>query len=268
MAPDFDSAQDFYQAYYTDAPRSAAYALFCESLFGRNYAQHGFADMAQVDLLLDVLRLSPADRVLEIGCGTGGIARTIHERTRAHVTGIDLSRAAIDIARASWEGEGLVFAVADIASLPYDAHSFDCIVAIDTLYFTEIARTLARLKDLLAPGGQMGLVYSCGADPGTPIEVFPREILPPDCTPPGVALRALGLPYTVQDVTGDDYRHALLKRQLLEELRPDFEAEGTLWLMENRLGEAQGVAAAFEAGAHARYIYHVRLPGAPESKEA
>lgn len=255
----FGSPLDFYQAYYTDAPRSAAYGNFCTRLFGRNFVQHGFADMAQVDLLLKTLNLSPADRVLEIGCGSGGISAYIAEVTGAHVTGIDFAQAAIAQAHLM-RSDRLAFDVGDIAALPYANGDFTCIVSIDTLYFTDLETTIGKLKALLAPGGQMGLLYSCGADPGTPIAVFPREILPPDCTPPAVALQAHSLAYTALDVTAQDYAHAREKRRLLEEMHAAFEAEGMLWLLENRLGEACGVAAAFEAGAHARYLYHVRLP--------
>ena len=72
-----ESTLAFYEHYYAAAATSPAYAAFCTRLFGRNYAQHGFADMAQVDLLLQVANLTPASRVLELGCGNGGIAAYI-----------------------------------------------------------------------------------------------------------------------------------------------------------------------------------------------
>lgn len=255
---------DFYEIYYDAVARSAAYGDFCTRLFGRNFAQHGFADMDQVDALLGVLALEPEDRVLELGCGTGGISAYIHARTGASVTGIDLSQAAIAEAR-QVAVPGLAFDVADIGALPYPDGCFTCIVAIDTLYFTDLPSTIASLKQILIPGGQMGLLYTCGADPGTPIAVFPRETLPPDNTPPAVALQASGLPYTAHDFTQDDYRHALRKRAILEEMRPAFEAEGSLWLWENRMGEALGVAEAIEADCLRRYLYHVRKPHAPST---
>ena len=45
---------------------------------------------------------------------------------------------------------------------------------------------------------------------------------------------------------------------MLEELKAELAAEGDSLLYNNRYGEAIGVIAAFEAGAHARYVYHIR----------
>ena len=81
------------------------------------------------------------------------------------------------------------------------------------------------------------------------------ENLPPERTDLGVALREVGFAFTTWDLTAADYRHAQLKQAVLAELEPAFTAEGTLFLYESRLGEARGVMAAVEAGAHARYLY-------------
>jgi len=283
----FDARQ-FYDRYYRTTRDSRAYARFCERAFGRNYAQHGFSDMAQVDFLIEAVGLSPGDRVLDIGCGNGGIAEYISDRTRAHVTGIDFIPEAIRQAEERTRGKEarLAYRVADIAALPFPPGSFDTISSIDTLYFTETDPTLAALKALLSParphrrrglepgesqphaeaagetvperdvtGPRLAAFYSHGANPEIPLEVFPRETLPPDKTPLAQALMHHGLPYRVWDFTQADYRHAQLTKRVMEELKPAFEAEGNLFLYESRLGEAQGVMAAIEAGAHARYLY-------------
>ena len=38
--------QDFYTRFYAAIAVSPAYARFCERAYGRNFGQHGFADMA------------------------------------------------------------------------------------------------------------------------------------------------------------------------------------------------------------------------------
>ena len=81
--------RDFYTRYYQATAASKAYATFCERVFGADYAQHGFSDMAQVDSLLAFLNLRPGDRILDLGCGNGGIAAYIASQTGAFVTGID-----------------------------------------------------------------------------------------------------------------------------------------------------------------------------------
>jgi hypothetical protein len=119
-----------------------------------------------------------------------------------------------------------------------------------------LGKTIAQMKAVLKPGGEMGILYSHGANPQVPIAVFPRETLPADKTPLAQALQQHHLSYQAWDLTEDDYQHAQRKKQIVEDLRAQFEAEGNLFLYENRHGEAEGVMAAIEAGAHRRYLYH------------
>jgi SAM-dependent methyltransferase len=252
---------DWYRRYYRAIHDSRVSATFCERLYGRNLGQHGFADMAQLGRLLEVTSVGPENHVLDLGCGNGLMAEYISDVTGAHVTGIDYVPEAIAQAteRTAEKRPRLDFRAGDMGRLDLPAGSFDTILSIDSLYFTDLADTVGSLKALLKPGGQMGILYSHGADPSVPIEVFPRETLPPARTPLGEALRQHGLTFRTWDLTADDYRHAWRKKQIAEELRAEFEAEGNLFLYENRHGEAEGVMAAIEAGAHARYLYHVWL---------
>jgi ubiquinone/menaquinone biosynthesis C-methylase UbiE len=256
--------QEFYQRYYTAAGCSRAYAKFCRRVFGRDFSQHGFSDMAQLDFLIEVTRPGPTSRVLDLGCGSGGMAEYISDTTGARVTGVDFSSEAIRQAQARARGkEGrLAFEVADIAQLPFLPGSFEAVVSIDTLYFTELDATIAELIPLVTPEGLLAAFYTHGANPETPLPVFDRETLPPDKTPLGQALTRRGLAFRTWDFTEANYQHAQLKKRVLEELEPEFELEGIQFLFENRMGEALGEVAAFEAGANARYLYLARLRAA------
>ena len=249
--------QDWYERYYAAIEHSAAYAAFCRSVFGRDLGQHGFADMVQVRLLVDALRVDPADRIVDLGCGTGGIASEIARLTRADVVGIDYIRRAVLLARRRHGGPNTQFVAADMGALCFERSSFNVAVSIDTLYFTPIRETVGAIARLLKPQGRMGILYSHGADPEHPLPAFDRSELAPDHTPLASALRDLGLPYTAQNLTDADRRHALRKKAVLKDLQPLFAGEGNEFLFENRFGEANGVLAAIEAGAHARYLYIV-----------
>jgi len=260
-APQSDSMWQWYLRYYTAAPQSQAHAAFCERLYGRDFCQHGFADMHQVERLLGVLHLGAGSHVLELGCGSGGIAEYISDLTGAHVTGLDNVPEAIALAeqRALLKTERLAFVLGSMDRMEFPAATFDAIVAIDTLYFTDLGETVAQMVAVLKPGGEMGFLYSHGADPQVPIAVFPRETLPPDKTPVAQALQQHRLAYQTWDLTEEDYQHAQRKKQIVEELRTRFEAEGNAFLYENRHDEAYGVMAAVEAGAHRRYLYRCQL---------
>jgi ubiquinone/menaquinone biosynthesis C-methylase UbiE len=252
-----DTMWDWYRRYYSVAPRSRAYAAFCQRLYGRDLCQHGFADMRQVDRLLAVMYLEPGRNVLELGCGSGGIAEYISDLTGAHLTGLDNVPEAIALAehRALSKTERLRFVLGSMDYLEFPAATFDAIVAIDALYFTDLDKTVGQMSKVLKPDGQMGILYSHGANPQAPIAVFPRETLSRDKTPLAQALQQHCLAYQAWDLTEEDYQHAWRKKAIAEEFRPQFEAEGNLFLYENRHGEAEGVIAAYEAGAHSRYLY-------------
>jgi ubiquinone/menaquinone biosynthesis C-methylase UbiE len=255
---------DFYARFYAAIPRSPAYAELCRRAFGADLGQHGFADKAQLDALIEASGLGPGQRGLDLGCGDGRIAEYIADRTGATMTGLDLSETAIGAALARTEDkrDRLTFVTGDMADLAalFPPQTFDAVISIDTLYFPPMDETLRQMASALRPGGCMAIFYSQGADPSCPISVFPRETLPPDNTPVAVGVQKLGLPYRALDFTADDYRVAQCMKQAATDLRAAFEAEGNLFLYENRVAEASGITAAYEADCHARYLYLVTVP--------
>ena len=77
--------------------------------------------------------------------------------------------------------------------------------------------------------------YSHGANPQAPLDVFPKQTLPPDCTDLAEALRQAGFEFSTWDLTAADYRHAQRKQAVLEELQAAFAAEGTDFLYASRM---------------------------------
>jgi ubiquinone/menaquinone biosynthesis C-methylase UbiE len=185
------------------------------------------------------------------------MAEYISDVTGAHVTGLDNVPEAIALAqqRSLPKANRLSFVHGSMDRMDFPASAFDAIIAIDALYFTDLGETVSQMKAVLKPDGEMGILYAHGADPQVPIAVFPRETLPPEKTPLAQALHQHQLAYQTWDLTEEDYQHAQRKKAIADELRPQFEAEGNLFLYENRLGEAEGVMAAIQAGAHRRYLY-------------
>ena len=91
--------------------------------------------------------------VLEIGCGTGGFARRLAERSQ-HVLAFDLSPEMIRLARErSAEFPNLEFELADISDRPLPDEAFDCIASIATLHHLPLAEILLKMKAALKPGG-------------------------------------------------------------------------------------------------------------------
>jgi ubiquinone/menaquinone biosynthesis C-methylase UbiE len=255
--------RDFYERYYDAMTRSRAHAAFCERVFGLNLCQHGFADMMQLDALIEAARLGPGQRALDLGCGNGMIAEYISDRTGAHVTGLDYIPEAIRQAQARTvaKADRLAFIIGDINTLDLEDGAYDVIISIDTMYFSnDYAATIGQLMRALRPGGRMAILFSHGREPWVPVEDFPAETLPPDKTPLAVALQANGLIFETRDFTDDEHRLALLRKQVLAELKPQFEAEDIMFIYENRMGDANGISQAVEMGLQRRYLYLARRP--------
>ena len=170
--------KDFYTVFYSAIEHSSVHHAFCERVFGIDLCQHGFADLQQLELLLQVTHLGPTHRVLDLGCGNGMIAEYLSDRSGAHITGLDYIPSAIRQARegTALKADRLSFIVGDINALALPEEAFDVIISIDSIYFSQdYSLTLSALRAALCPGGQMAFLYSQGREPWVPIDEFLKE---------------------------------------------------------------------------------------------
>ena len=100
-------------------------------------------------------RLPPRiDRALDVGCGTGELARRLSERA-GHVDGVDLDRASIDTARRlTGPACAVDFTCGDVLTLHLQP-GYQVITALAALHHMPFEPALQRLRNLLAPGGTL-----------------------------------------------------------------------------------------------------------------
>ena len=100
-------------------------------------------------------RLARGKRVLDAGCGAGyGSAELA--RTSLTVVGADIAPEAIEFASAHYQSPNLRFEQASCASLPYDAASFDLVVAFEVIEHLQDWRAfLLEAARVLSPNGQL-----------------------------------------------------------------------------------------------------------------
>lgn len=122
---------------------------------------HGLRDpevrAAWAERLRTWLPERPSD-VLDLGCGTGSLSLLAAERGH-RVTGVDLSPAMVDRARAKLAGRDAAFLVGDAAAPPVGEERYDVVLVRHVLWtLPDPARVLRHWRDLLRAGGRLVLV--------------------------------------------------------------------------------------------------------------
>ena len=114
--------------------------------------------------LLALVEPCPGGHGVDLGCGTGELTRTLHERTRAGSTlGIDSSRAMLERS-ARHAGAGLTFELGDIAEWAPPA-PVDLVFSNAALqWIGNHDELFGRLTTALSPGGQLAVQMPANHD--------------------------------------------------------------------------------------------------------
>ncbi len=103
------------------------------------------------------------DRVLDVGCGTGGPTRDIaHVATNGEVTGIDLSTRMLELARERSADEGLdnvTFVRGDAQVFPFEPAELDVAMSsFGSMFFSDPVAAFANISGGLHGGGTLALL--------------------------------------------------------------------------------------------------------------
>lgn len=156
IAAHYDLGNDFYAA-WLDASMTYSSAVFERLPVGEETLEA--AQQRKIRLILDRLRLQPGDRLLEIGCGWGGLAvAALGERVSYH--GISLSPEQTEWAEARLAGKGdWRISLTDYRDVQgqYDAiASVEMVEAVGLQYWPDYLDAIVRC---LKPGGRAALQY-------------------------------------------------------------------------------------------------------------
>jgi SAM-dependent methyltransferase len=102
----------------------------------------------------------PGDRVLDVGCGTGIVARQVASRlgARGAVTGVDLSpnMLAVALATAAREGVAIEWREGSAEQLPFPESSFDLVLCqFALMFFADKAAALAEMRRVVTGNGRV-----------------------------------------------------------------------------------------------------------------
>jgi ubiquinone/menaquinone biosynthesis C-methylase UbiE len=108
--------------------------------------------------MLDAAGVRTGDRVLDVGCGTGVLARAAAPRTgrSGAVTGLDPNDGMLTVARRV--APSLSWRAGAAEALPFDDRSFDRVLSQFVLMFVDDpSRALEEMRRVTAPGGTIAL---------------------------------------------------------------------------------------------------------------
>jgi ubiquinone/menaquinone biosynthesis C-methylase UbiE len=114
--------------------------------------------------LVDLMAPPAGARVLEVGCGSGALARLLAHRLGpgAQIEAVDLNAFMLAEARHLAGGEGLGerirFSTGSAVALPCPSGAFDCAYSVTVLEECDADAAIAELVRVVKPGGRVGLI--------------------------------------------------------------------------------------------------------------
>jgi ubiquinone/menaquinone biosynthesis C-methylase UbiE len=126
--------------------------------------------------LVNEAGLRPTERVLDVACGTGTIARLAAERVglNGRVSALDVNAAMLSVARSLPSAIPIKWYETAAESVPLPDHSFDVIFCgLSLQFFADKAAALREMHRVLKPGGR---VYISTPQPSAFLEVFDRAL--------------------------------------------------------------------------------------------
>jgi SAM-dependent methyltransferase len=106
--------------------------------------------------IVDAARIGTGQRVLDVACGTGVLARAVAERVgpTGEVIGLDANDGMLAVAKA--KAPHIAWRQGKAEGLPFDAGSFDAVVSqFGLMFFDDRSRAISEMWRVLRPGGRL-----------------------------------------------------------------------------------------------------------------
>jgi ubiquinone/menaquinone biosynthesis C-methylase UbiE len=117
--------------------------------------------------LLDKMHLRPADNVLDVGSGSGWLARRIASQVpEGRVVGMDISDEMIRVARRnSIDHDNILYVVGEAAEIPWEPNFFHHAMSVESAYYwPDPAAGIRELHRVLRPGGAAWILINYYTD--------------------------------------------------------------------------------------------------------
>ena len=151
---------DLYDTHYSHLAANAQTEVRRET-YDEDLGQSSWITLAEAREWFRLLRLDAGRRVLEVGCGSGGVTRRMAMETGSSAVGVDINAHGIEAATVAAQREGLSsrvsFQVIDAATrLPFADASFDAIFCNDAInHLPGRAELFVDWHRVLKPNGRL-----------------------------------------------------------------------------------------------------------------
>jgi SAM-dependent methyltransferase len=145
---------------YTTIVLGGAFVGFVPTLESR--MRGGYQTVVRT--VVDACQPAPGESIVEVGCGSGAIARWLARYVGGAnpITAVDVNayllREAEALTRAAGLGDAISFSVGDAEALPLPSASFDVTLSSTVMEEVNADRMLAELVRITKPGGRIGVV--------------------------------------------------------------------------------------------------------------
>lgn len=123
------------------------------------------SDIAEQTIAL--MHIKPADRILDLGCGTGWASRRLARiATAGEITGIDVADEMLRRAEQASQGiRNVRYLWGSAEKIPATDHSFDKVLSIESFYYyADQGKALDELRRVMKPGGRLFILINLYKD--------------------------------------------------------------------------------------------------------
>lgn len=119
------------------------------------------------DQTIVIMNIKPADRILDLGCGTGWASRRLAWIAAAgEVTGIDVADEMLRRAEQASQGiRNVRYLWGSAENIPAASDSFDKVLSVESFYYyADQGKALDELHRVMAPGGKLFILINLYKD--------------------------------------------------------------------------------------------------------
>lgn len=116
---------------------------------------------------LALMALQPADRVLDLGCGTGWASRRMAQvATQGEIVGLDVADEMLRRAeQASADFKNIRYVWGSAESIPAEDNTFSKVLSVESFYYyADQGKALDELRRVMAPGGRLFILINLYTD--------------------------------------------------------------------------------------------------------